>query len=508
LAKNSKQIVGEGAAHIFIQVITSLITGYLFWIILSKISTPEVIGTFSVIVSFADIIAYVAMIGLPEGAKRFLGKSFSQQKIQEAKVFVKASVLLLCIGILVCSAIVFIARYWVYDIFKIDLNSIIVALLVIGTSSIYILLNSIVISSFKTKVLPKITIIYSAARIALASTLVLMGGGAIGLTLGYTVFGQLLGSILLGIVIMKLFRASSSSFEVSTKKPQVSLSCASKNILIASAASWIPLLVPTIGSDLGTLVLFGSQGSNQAGVYFITFTIYTGILSVTYSLITIGLPALSGMEDGRKRFTWQIIRLSAVISVPLSTTLIFYSKQIMQLIGQDYSQGSLSLQVLLLSMLPMSVINGIDTLVFSYGSYRQSLAIGLAMNIPRAVLYFILVPIYGSTGAATSYTVGSVVGFIMSIMIAKRIKMQVHWKSLAFILIIPAALGFALSRFEINYIVAIITSIIASYLLLLKLQIITKSDVKDSIGILPYQISNPTNRLLNRLDKGLSRFYR
>ena len=506
MVKTNSQIVGEGAIYISIQVITSLVTGYLFWIILSRISTPEIIGTFSVIVSFADIFANVAMIGIPEGVQRFLGKSFSEQKIDEAKVFVKASLFLLCIGIAACSIIVLIARDWIHDILRIDFNSIVMAVLVIGSSSVFILLNSIVISSLKTKVLPKIMIISSASKIILASILVLMGGGAIGLTLGYSFFGQLLGSILLGVVIITLFR--SSYYKTSDKNPKVSLRYASKNILIASAASWIPLLVPAIGSDLGTLVLFGSQGSNQAGIYFITLTITNGIINVAYSLFTIGLPALSGMKDGRKRFTWHIIRLSTIISLPLSSALIFYSKQVMQLIGQDYTQGSLSLQILLLSMLPISLINGIEALVFSYGTYTRFLAIGLAMNIPRTILYFILVPLYGSTGAAISYTTGSLIGFVASILVAKRIRMLIYWKSLGFILIIPTGLAFMLSHFHVNFIIGTIATIVLSYLLLLKLQIITRSDIKDTIEILPYNISNPTYKLLNRIDKSISRFYR
>jgi hypothetical protein len=162
----------------------------------------------------------------------------------------------------------------------------------------------------------------------------------------------------------------------------------------------------------------------------------------------------------------------------------------------------------LLSMLPMSVINGIETLVFSYGNYTRFLAIGLAMNIPRTVLYFILVPLYGNTGAAISYTLGSLIGFVASILVAKRIKMLMYWKSLASILIIPTGIAFVLSHFHVNYIIGTISTIILSYILLIRLRIITRSDIKDSIEILPYNISSPTYKLLSRIDKSISRFYR
>jgi O-antigen/teichoic acid export membrane protein len=253
--------------------------------------------------------------------------------------------------------------------------------------------------------------------------------------------------------------------------------------------------------------LFGSQGSNHAGIYFIALTISTGITSITYSLFTIGLPTLSAMRDGRKRLAWHIIRLSLIISLPLSSSLIFYSKEIMQLIGQDYIEGSVTLQILLSALLPTSVLTGIEILVYSYGNYRKSLVIGLATNVPRTILYFILVPIYGSAGAALSYTAGSMMGFMTSVVIGKRIRLLIDWKSLILILIIPVVIAFILHYFHVNYIIGIVTTIIISYLLLLKLQIITMSDLRDSVEMLPYSISNPTNRFLDRVDKRLSRFY-
>ncbi|MDP9287628.1 MAG: oligosaccharide flippase family protein [Thermoproteota archaeon] len=500
MIKPGKQ-VAEGAAYISLQFIASLSSGYIFWIILSRITTTEIIGTFSVIVSLADIFANIAIIGIPDAIERFLAKSFSENKLYDAKVFLKASILFLSLGILGCSIAILIARGLIHEAFRIDFTLVIIVIIVTASSSIFALLNSIVIASLKTKVLPKIVIISSTAKIVLAIILVLIGGGVIGLTVGYILFGQILSSILLCIVVVTIFKLSASKQKEEEKNSVITFKYASKSLLIASAASWIPLLVPTIGTDLGALVLFGSQGSNQAGVYFIALTIYTGITSITYSIFTAGLPALSAMKDGRKRFAWQTIRLSSIISVPISSAFIFYSKEIMQLLGHQYIAGSLSLQVLLLPMLPTAVMMGIDTLVYSTGRYRQSLIIGLGINIPRVILYFILVPIYGSTGAAISYSVGSVTGFVVSILIAERIGMQISWKYLAFILIIPTGLAFTLYYFHVNYILGIITTIIISLLLFLKLRILNSSDVDDVIHILPHNISNPIMSLLRRFDK-------
>jgi O-antigen/teichoic acid export membrane protein len=291
----------------------------------------------------------------------------------------------------------------------------------------------------------------------------------------------------------------------STHKSEVSLRKSFKNILIASVVSWIPALISIIGINLGTLLVFGSHGASEAGVYFISFSLVTAISASMSALFTIAFPTLSGMQDGRKRFAWRTIKISSIFSLPLSFALIFYSKQTMHLFGEDYIKGSSSLEILLLSMLPIAIMTGINTLVYSYGNYKQVLTIGIASNIPRAVLYILLVPFYDSTGAAISYTMGSIIGFIASIIIAKKIQMLIFWKDIAFMAIIPAGLAFVLSYFQVNYLIGIFLTLVVSYLLYLRMKIITRTDVQGSFAILPYGIAYPILNLWNKLCEKVNR---
>jgi biotin transporter BioY len=131
------------------------------------------------------------------------------------------------------------------------------------------------------------------------------------------------------------------------------------------------------------------------------------------------------------------------------------------------------------------------------------LMIGLATSIPRTMLYFVLVPIFSSTGAAISYTIGAVVGFILSVIIAKKsIGMLIFWKDLVLTLVIPTVIAFIFGNiFHINYVMGIIGTVVISYLVLLLLRVLRRSDVTDSLNMFPYSISNPLIGLLNRLDK-------
>jgi O-antigen/teichoic acid export membrane protein len=130
-------------------------------------------------------------------------------------------------------------------------------------------------------------------------------------------------------------------------------------------------------------------------------------------------------------------------------------------------------------------------LVYAYGNNRHVLIIGLFTSIPRTLLYFIFVPIFGGNGAAITYLVGSIAGFVVSVIIANRIGLNIFWKQILLISIIPALLAVFLKFVGINYIFGITSTIVISYVLLLKLHIIDKEDIEDILKILPKTIANP-----------------
>ena len=118
-------------------------------------------------------------------------------------------------------------------------------------------------------------------------------------------------------------------------KPVITVRNASKNLLTGGLVAWIPVLITTFGIDLGALVLYNIYGSYQSGVYFIALAVTNAIEAIIYSIFTISLPVLSSMDDGRKRFIWQTIRIGAIMALPLSSPIIFYSNDVMRLIGPE-----------------------------------------------------------------------------------------------------------------------------------------------------------------------------
>lgn len=500
MTESNKQAVGRGAAYIYFETVAAMISGYLLWIFLSKITTPEVIGNSSALTSMAIIFTTIASIGIPNGIQRFLGKCFAERRIVDAKMYTKASMILVFVGTCACSTILLVGK----DRFFSDSDFLLVtaSILLMGFSTMVILFRSILISSLKTKTLPITMIISSAVRISLTVVLVLIGAGTLGIIVAYLV-AQIIASIPLGLAILTIFRSGENNW----KKPVVGFYESSKSVLVAGIPSWVPGFITALGTNLGTIVVLGSSGASQAGTYFISFSIFSAIVAITYSLFSIAFPALSAMTDGRKQFVWRLTKMSLIISLPFSSSLLFFGTEVMGLFGKAYIGGSFSLQVLMLSALPTAIITGISTLVYSYGNYRQVLIIGLAASLPRTILYFVLVPISGGVGAALSFLIGSAVGLAVSLFIAKKIGFLIFWKELLCILIIPAAIAFIFSIFRINYLVSILMTLILSYILLLRLGIITRPDLQDSFGLLPKKISNPIINIVNALGKKINSSY-
>jgi O-antigen/teichoic acid export membrane protein len=331
--------------------------------------------------------------------------------------------------------------------------------------------------------------------------LVLANAGAIGIVTGYISF-EVLASIVLSLSIYGIFRSGHE------KPHDFKLIYPFKKILNASIPGWIPKLVSILGgSNLGTIVVFGFNGSAHAASYFLANAIFSAVSTISAPLFTVAYPALSAMSDGRKRLAWRILKISIILSLPVSASLFFYSDDIIQLLGDDYNDASLYLKIFMITILPNSISTMITQLVYAYGNYRQVLFLGLASSLPRTVLYFILVPAFGATGAVISFLIGSVIGLVVSITVANKIDMVIDWKSLVFMATVAFLPAFAFSYTQINYVIGIMGTIAVSFIIFLKLRILTRYDIEDTLSVLPERVARPLITILDKLGRSLTKSY-
>jgi O-antigen/teichoic acid export membrane protein len=485
----SKLQVGRGAVYLYIENISSMIFGYAFWFILSRITSPESVGISSSLISVATIFSAVAAVGVPLGAQRFLGKIFLERRYEDSIIYIKSSFLIVSIGLLGSGFVVLLGR----NTYLSNFNPILInlTLVLIITSTISVLLRSVIIASLETRKILIATVISSAVKLFVVVSLLYFGMDEVGILIAFTTTPLLTSAILTSDLRKFLKKAS--------KKTMLKFAESFKGLLKASVASWIPLSIETIGAQLGTIVVLGIEGPTQAGFYFIAFQLSMGILSVIWAIEGTTYPALSAKDNGRKRFVWRTIKICLLILLPISFAAFFYSKDITELFGPTYSEGSPSLKILLLSVFPTTIMNAIGILTYTYGNYRDVLFIGIATAIPRSLLYFVLVPWFGSIGAALSYTLGALIGYLVSLFISHRLRMTMHWRETAIMIVIPLIIAYFLSILNVHFVLGIILSIVFSYVAFLKLKLVDRNDVQDYLAVLPSGVANPLINVVNKI---------
>lgn len=495
----SKIQIGRGAVFLYIESISSMLLGYAFWFILSRTTSADIIGVLSSLISLATIFASIAGVGIPIGSQRFLGKLFLEREIVDAKVIVMASLIIVVVGIIICSSVILAFGGIIFIEYEYIL--IVLSVILIAFSTLSILFRHVIIATLETKKLSIISIVSAGFKLFLTTILVSVGAGVFEIMVAFTSM-PILTTLIFAISVFSLLRQTQSQ-----QKSSVKLIHSFKLLLSASVVNWIPSFIDAIGSQMGTIIVLGIQGSAQAGFYFIAFQITVGISAAIWALQGVTYPALSTMQETRKLFLWRVIKISLIIVLPLSNSMIFYSKDVMHIFGYEYGEASDSLEILLLSILPVAVTAGLTILEYSYGNYKYVLFIGLSTSIPRLVFYFILIPWYGEAGAATSYTIGSVIGFIVSIYLARRFNLTLAWRDLGLIFVIPLIFAFIISNLHIHFIISLILSVVVSYLFLLKFGMINRNDVQDSLTIFPVNLSNPLIRTINAIASKLNKRY-
>jgi O-antigen/teichoic acid export membrane protein len=164
-------------------------------------------------------------------------------------------------------------------------------------------------------------------------------------------------------------------------------------------------------------------------------------------------PILSGVTDGRKQVAWRVLKICLALACPAAAFLVLYPGFLLSLVGAAYVVAGPTLSLLALSIIPMTLVSGVTYLVYASGSYRKVLGIGLALNVPQALLYFVLVPAYGEFGAGLSFLLGSLVGLVAAAIVSRSVQFQVSSSKIVLAALIPLSVGFLCFRLGFGWLI-------------------------------------------------------
>jgi len=464
------------AIFLYVETGTISVLGYAYWFVITKLSGADILGTVSAMASFAGLLGVLIAVGIPVGVMRFLGKAYSQNQTEEFSTFFTSALILIGVSSLFGITLVVILRGQLQTIMGLPAAFFYMACLIAFATAMRSIFRTTFICIRRAQIIALSTILGGVTRLGVGIALVLLGFGALGAGIGYTMLPVVGFAFLLVSMLM-----STLPFQ------QVKLTFALgsvKELTRAGLVSWVPAVVLTLGTQLGILVVYGVWGATETGFYFIAYTIFGAVEAIQRSIWGIMFPVLSGVIDGRKRLTWKGIKLALVIIVPVATSIFICSKIILGFFGAEFLVAHEVLTLLLGSAVLIPITKGIETLVFAYGRYKYVLLIGLVTNIPRVLLYVALVPPYGAHGAAFAFLGGTLTGFICGIVIASRVGMMLFWKQILLIILLPVGIGVASYLLQFHWVLGIILVFGVSFTGYLMLKIITRREAKEIINSL------------------------
>ncbi len=446
------------------------LTGYFYWLIISSIAGPEIVGIVSAIAGLSILLTGILSFGVNIGVQRYLGKALGMGDENKLRTYFWSSFILIFLVFATTSILLLIMGLHGYSIINLSPFMLIFSAFLTLTCTNLIPL-SLIQSLLRTELIFVMSLIGGILKIGTGLTLVFMGWGWVGAAIGY------LCPSLVNLVIGMLFSLKNVSL-----RPIVSLS-AINDVLKAGIVTWLPTTITLIGYQLGVLMVFAYTSATETGLYYIASAIAGAITMVSMSTISLLLPFLSSLQNGRKRACFRVLKLCLTLVLPPSVFALIYPQFVLSLLGSEYTVASPILSTLLLTVVPNTIVGAVGNLVYAYGHYSLVLMIGLAANIPRVVLYYPLVLKAGGLGTAISSTIGSFVGMCAALLVARRVNFRIEWSVVGKILGLPIAIGLVSWLFRLQWWMGLI-SLSLTYLLYLKLGILTRHEIVEIANVL------------------------
>ena len=487
----STRKVIRGGLWLYARSLANNLTGYAYWFIVSRIAGAEALGISSATVSLATLVSSALSLGVPGALQRFLGLTIGKgDKERLSEYFWSAAAFFLLTRLCAGAALLLAGLAQVRSI-GLDPEMLKYAglLVMLGWTMV---LDSLLISYLKTKLSALSYIAGSLAKLAVGITLVWLGWGWTGVVLGYVASSVVTGA---GLMVY--------SSGLVLRRPIVTWLGVAE-VLRAGLSIWLPGIITLVGQQVGVLAVFGARGGFETGTYYASFAIAGVVWAFPMLMLSLLVPVLSGMEDGRKRATWRTLRLATAISAPLSAFLLAYPDLPLSLLGRDYLTASTTLRVLALSAIPTTIVAGVSSLVFSYGLYGVTLEIGIAQSIPRLMLYLTLTPAYGGLGAALAFTTGSFVGLLAVLSACRSIGFTLDARVLSLASLPPLCLAFVLSLLHLHWLVGVPLLFAATLIFYARARVLSRADAKElALAVIPAERLPALSGMLKWLDRVL-----
>jgi O-antigen/teichoic acid export membrane protein len=168
-------------------------------------------------------------------------------------------------------------------------------------------------------------------------------------------------------------------------------------------------------------------------------------------------------------------------TAPLIAALIVAPRFILSIIGTEYATADTILLVLSMAILPTAVVMNAISKFNNSGEQRKIIAIGLIQIAGFLTPFVILIPYYGSLGAAYSILITYSASTAYALCWFGRAERRYIANSIVAI-VLGCAAGYAINLMLHHSLTAVATSVIITSIILLALKTTSISEIRQLIG--------------------------
>ncbi len=448
------------------------IAGFLYWIVASVYVSPDVIGSTSAILSIESLVINVLSFGVPIGVRRYIGSAWGRNAQSEISSHLSAALIFSLMINIPASLLILLSASTGAAFLGLSQSGLLFLTIIILLDFWPGILASLFISILKTQYTTVSNSVSSISKLLVGAVLLHAGFGLNGVFASIILASVLRGAILAGYAIRTsrhLGLEMRRSFDYSVFR----------DLLGAGSATWIPNTLMVIGQTLGVLLIFGTVGANETGLYYIAFAVSTAVYNLSGSVQSLMFPVLSGMSNGRRDAVLDAVRLSLAITAPIALILVVYPFLPFMFLGATYSRSAEILFVLVLGALFFPIVSGYSSYVYAAGEYRHVIAIDLTATTSRLALYFLLVPVAQGFGAGVAYISGVFFAFLPVAASARNLGFQLNYKKSFQIIGIPSFIALLIAILPVPWFLGAPLLLMFSAFAYARLRVVTKSELRD-----------------------------
>ncbi|MBS3082035.1 flippase [Candidatus Pacearchaeota archaeon] len=480
------KLLVKSSAFVFFAVIISKIASYGYKIIIARYFGAETYGLFTLAVILISVTSSIATLGLGEGLVRYVSFYRGRKRFGHIRKLVSSSrnlfllASLVCMGLLIVFAPTLSEKVFHEEKFSGLLIGMAIAIPFIALSNLYlgILKGFERIRAYSTLV----NIYQNTARFVFIGLLVLIGIGAIAISISYVL-------MFIGLFILSRHYAKKDL----NKMPSSKIPEYNKIMPGVLAYAWPLIFVGVLYSVfywIDSLFLGYFLDAKTVGLYSAAVTIISlfGIAPDLFMQLLFPLISFKfseGKKEIIRNLTQQVVKWIYLLNIPLFLLLFLFSEQWLWLLfGGEFLIAGNILKILCFGAIFSSLVGVSTSLISISGKTKLVLKDFLAFTIINILMNLLLVPSYGMVGAAIATTITQLFFALTVIVQIKRIYgfniIKNYIRRLIVLMIILLVMGiYFIKNIEISLNMSILFSVIIMVVYLVSIYLLKLFNEED-----------------------------